>query len=250
MLSKTLPFELRIMFLQLLSMIFDGAIDFDKPENIFMFESLGKYLKGALEMVQQGYDAEKPLEGNLVLVLILKFLKIWGKQRIEEIFEDTHCVDKLVTLCRTKRQFRRIAEAVLCQIAKSNQVFKNHLRSLQEAGGGIDGTDAHDIAWDDIFLNKRNVPAEQINNLWRKGPNEDEAHEYYDCRKSAVLEDKLDESNLSKIKLPMLSKKSTSEIGTGDKLDPEDFDYMHKLVKSIKSNVSKHPFDEAAEMTD
>ena len=69
------------------------------------------FLKKAIENIRQ-FDT-KILEGSLTLMLYLKAIKVWGKDAIDLFWSDESELSDFIRLCRRKRPYKRLAEAVL-----------------------------------------------------------------------------------------------------------------------------------------
>ena len=85
LISQSLPYELKISFLQLIALVFEKMIDYQKPESQkFTDAHLIPFLK---RLIANLTDNEcKTLEGSLTLFLVSKVMKIGGKEVIEKIF--------------------------------------------------------------------------------------------------------------------------------------------------------------------
>ena len=72
-----------------------------------------------------------------------------------------------------------------------------------------------------------------VDNMWRQSPDSaSDSNMHY--VPDFFIEERLDESALHKINLPLLSRKAIEEIAKGDQLDSEELSMMEMLAMTIR----------------
>jgi hypothetical protein len=130
------------MFLQLLTLVFatkGNKEEFNKPIKWMLLDREDKdfrvtvldFLKKALENFDNRFNT-KTLECSLILMLYIKAIKVWQKDATEFLWPDASVLSDFIRICRRKRPYKLLAEAILAWASKISLNMKQTLMDIQK----------------------------------------------------------------------------------------------------------------------
>ncbi|CDW89296.1 UNKNOWN [Stylonychia lemnae] len=235
--SSNTPIELRMTFLQMI------ILTLDIPEILlaigdYILEFTSRILHKIIDDVET-----KNIEDIMRLTIVDKMLAVGGREMILKFFtfNQYQNFESLKRIYCMNKKLVNIIEHIFIIMSQQEQCKQTFTQLSQTVSDDFIilnpfAQQDQEINWKDILkprLDQIQMGQEFVN-IWRNRPaTESEARKYYSYNDVTVLEDKLEEQNVTKIKnLPYISTKAFKEIKKDDLMGESELN-IHSLVEDL-----------------
>lgn len=165
--------ELRVTFLQLLSLLIESNIDLINENEAFI-DALETFLKSLLMNIADQTELSS-LEGNLALTLIAQVINIGDQSVVERIFDTEEQLQRILKICMQYQKYENRAVILIQMINSKSSNIASQYEGLHY--------DMMETAQHDEKLKLTRTLSQDISSLeasWRNAPsNKNEAQSIY-----------------------------------------------------------------------